>query len=366
MKFFSLPSDFDKNSIDMYVELNNKTDGPYKNVYISETYGQLTSGYIHMSGRASDTLPLIEIKDLERYVDYSNKKDIKFNYTLNASCMGNYEFTDRGLNEIKLLLRDLENIGVSNLTLTTPSMIEIVKHFSPSMKIKVSAICQVDSVKKLMHYMDVGVDRVVVEPSIIREFDLLRDMIKCSDDNLEVIINDKCMRDCPYKIFHYNQTGHDNNLYAESYYFMNCGVHKSSDFQRYLNSNWIRPEDLYMYEDLGIKYYKVEGREFILNGNILKLLKCYIEGNFEGNLLDLLHIFAPYDIKYQPYIDNKSLDGYVKAFYDNEIKCKQICKSCKHCDTFIEKSFSFPEGLEEKSKEFYLKRNIFLNKIEKE
>lgn len=365
MIFFSLPADFDKNSIDMYVELNNKDEGPYKNVTISETYGQLTDGYIHMSGRASDTLPFLKMKDLEKYVDYSNKKNIKFNYTLNAACMGNYEFTDKGLSEIKVLLKDLENIGVSNLTLTMPSIIEVVKHFSPNMKIKVSAICQVDSVKKMMHYINLGVERIVVEPSIIREFDLLRDMIKSSDEKLEIIINDKCMRDCPYKIFHYNQTGHDNNPYAESYYFMNCGVHKSSDFQRYLNSNWIRPEDMYMYEDLGIKYYKVEGREFILKGNLLDFLKSYIERNFEGNLLDLLHIFAPYDTEHQPYIDNKSLDGYVKAFYSNEVRCKQLCESCKYCESFMRKSFRFPMGLEEESKEFYLKKNLFLSKIKK-
>ena len=359
MKIFSVPADFSEKAIDVYNELNQK----YTEAYVGETYGQITKDYMHMSGRAVDSLPQIGIRELERYVNYSLRKGIKFNYTLNAACFGNYEFTDGGVGEIKSLLKDLDSIGVTNLTLATPSIIEMVRDFAPNMEIKVSAICQVDSVMKMKHYIDLGVERFVVEPSITKEFDILRNMVQHSDGKMEIIINDKCMKNCPYKIFHYNQTAHDNNERAESYYFMNCGMRKSRNLQWYLNLNWIRPEDIHLYENMGIQYYKIEGREFILKGDIIRLLNAYIEEKFEGNLIDLLHIFAPYDTEHQPYIDNKALDGYVDAFYHNKITCNQLCEQCGYCKRFMQKSYTMPESLGKEAYEFYLGKNQFIQRL---
>lgn len=178
--------------------------------------------------------------------------------------------------------------------------------------------------------------------------------------------NDKCMKNCPYKIFHYNQTAHDNNERAESYYFMNCGMRKSQNLQWYLNLNWIRPEDIHLYEGMGIQYFKIEGREFILRGNIMRLLNAYIEENFQGNLIDLLHIFAPYDTEHQPYIDNKALDGYIDAFYYNKIKCNQLCEECGYCRHFMEKSYTMSEDLGKEAFEFYLGKNQFIQRLQSE
>lgn len=362
MKIFSVPADFSEETIDAYYELNQK----YPDAYVGETYGQVTKDYMHMSGRAMGSLPQVGIRELEKYVNYSLRKGIKFNYTLNPACFGNYEFTDEGILEIKTLLKNLNNIGVNNVTLATPSIIEMVRCFAPNMDIKVSAICQIDSVMKMKHYIDLGVERFVVEPSVTKEFDVLKNMAQNCDGKMEIIINDKCMKNCPYKTFHYNQTAHDNNERAESYYFMNCGIRKSRNLQWYMNLNWIRPEDLHLYENMGIKYFKVEGREFILKGDIVRLLNAYIEECFDGNLIDLLHIFAPYDTEHQPYIDNKALNGYVDAFYNNKIKCDQLCERCGYCESYMKKSYTMQDSLGKEASSFYYGKNKFLQKLETE
>lgn len=362
MKVFSMPADFKEETINEYEELNHMNE----NMVIRETYGQVTEGYLHMSGRAKDTIFQIGMKDLEKYVEFSKKRGMEFNYTLNAACFGNYEFSDKGIREIKELLHDLQTIGVNHLTLTTPSVMELVKDLAPDMKIKASAICEINSVKKMNHYKDIGVERFVVEPDLTRNFAVLKNMVKLGKDMLEIIINDKCLRDCPYKIFHYNQTAHDNDKRAESYYFMNCGVEKSSNPQNYLNLNWIRPEDLHLYETMGIRYFKVEGREFMEKGNIIKFLKAYIDESFDGNLLDLLHIFSPYDTAHQPYIDNKSLDGYVEGFYDNNVLCDQICDTCGYCKKFMDRSFTMPVGMVPEAVAFYRSKNKFIERLSSE
>lgn len=362
MKIFSVPADFQKESLQVYDEMNKK----YEGAIIKETYGQLTEASIHMSGRAMDIIPNVSMKELENYVDYSLKRNIDFNYTLNAACLGNYEFTNDGIKEIKELLKYLTNIGVKNLTLTTPAIIELIKHLAPDMNIKVSAICQIDSVEKMKHYLQLGIERFVLEPSIIKNFPVLKNMTKLGSDKMEIILNDKCMRNCPFRIFHYNQTAHDNSKEGESYYFMNCGVEKSRDLLRYLNLNWVRPEDLYLYQRMGIQYLKIEGREFVRQGNIKKLLEAYIDESFEGNLLDLLHVFAPYDTSHQPYIDNKNLNGYVEGFYKMKVVCNQMCDECGYCRKYMEKSFLMPKEMSSKAISYYKSKNLFLKKLESE
>lgn len=204
MKIFSIPADFEQKSIDEYVQINEQE----KDVIIKETYGQLTEDYMHNSGRATGIIPKVNMKDLEKYVDFSLNNGIIFNYTINAACFANFEFTDKGIQEIKKLIKDLKNIGVNNLTVTTPGLMQLIKCIAPEMKIKASAICQIDSIEKMKHYLQIGVDRFVVEPSIIRNFTILKNMADIASDKMEIIINDKCMRDCPYRIFHYNQTAH--------------------------------------------------------------------------------------------------------------------------------------------------------------
>lgn len=362
MKIFSVPADFEIKSIEKYTQINERNRG----AIINETYGQLTEGYIHNSGRATGIIPAVNMRDLEKYVDFSLKKGIIFNYTINAACFGNLEFSDTGIKQIKELLTDLKNIGVENLTLTTPGIIELVKCIAPEMKIKASAICQINSVEKLKHYLRLGIDRFVVEPSIIRDFTILRNMAKIASDKMEIIINDKCMRDCPYRIFHYNQTAHDNNENAESYYFMSCGVEKSQNILKYLNLNWIRPEDLCLYQNIGIKYLKVEGREFIKTGNVERLLESYINESFDGNLLDLLHVFAPYDFIHQPYIDNKKLEGYVKGFYNEDVVCQQVCKQCGYCESYARKAFKMSKDMPLEASEYYRTNNRYLNRLKSE
>ena len=242
MKVFNVPADFKHETIDRYRELNEQEKG----IVVNETYGQLTNGYLINSGRIKTLLPEIDIKKLEKYVDYSLKNGIKFNYTLNPACLGNAEFTREGIKELMHLLKDLNSIGIKDLTITLPAIIQFVQMSDLEFDLKVSAINHVDSITKLDFYKKMGVKRVVIEPDLYRNFRTLRDMVQYFGDGVEIIVNDLCYKNCPYKIFHYNHEAHGNNpeRYVNNYYFMRCGIQKSGDFSNYLKLNWIRPEDI--------------------------------------------------------------------------------------------------------------------------
>ena len=53
MKYYSLPADFKKETIDGYAKLNNN----YSGAKVQETYGNITLDNVYVSGRSADVLP---------------------------------------------------------------------------------------------------------------------------------------------------------------------------------------------------------------------------------------------------------------------------------------------------------------------
>ena len=79
MKYYSLPSDFKKETIDEYAKLNNQ----YMDSKVIETYGSITVGFLFGSGRLVRQMPKMDIHDLSQYIAYSQQKNIDFNYSRN-------------------------------------------------------------------------------------------------------------------------------------------------------------------------------------------------------------------------------------------------------------------------------------------
>ncbi len=123
MRNFSVPADFKRATIDGYRELNQRFD----NAKVAETYGQATVGGVFGSGRGWPSLPVIDLRGLEAYVDYSAAAGLGFSYTLNASCLGNSEFTEAGMRRINRFLRRLWNMGIASVTVTLPQLVPLVR-----------------------------------------------------------------------------------------------------------------------------------------------------------------------------------------------------------------------------------------------
>lgn len=354
MKLFSIPADFKQETIDGLYQLNSS----YTDSKVIETYGQLTDGMILNSGRIIDALPKVNLNMLERYVKHSKQRGIEFNYTLNPACMGNFEFSTEGVVEINLLLQQLYNIGIRLLTVTTPSLIELIKASGFKFEIKASAICEITSPSKSLFYKNIGVNRVVVDPDITRDFEKLENICKTFGTGVEIIINNVCMKNCAYKMFHYNHEAHCTNnnplQLVKDYYFNRCSMQKAGEFKNAIKLNWIRPEDLKHYYNIGISHFKIQGRQNVVQGNILATLQHYFDESFDGNLFDLITIFAPYNA-YQPRIDNAKLDGFIDAFLNNPSFCRDMCSSCGYCEKFAYKAMNIESvtELNKKAIEFY-------------
>lgn len=366
MNYFSIPADFKKETIDEYSRLNKK----YQNGKVIETYGSITIGNSMESGRAINHLPKIDLLDLKEYIEYSKRVGIEYNYTINAPHLGNKEFTEKGIKEIKSFLGGLYEAGVRSLTIALPSLVELIKLSGFDFKIKSSTLCQITNANKALAYKRMGVDRIVVDESINRDFKNLKRISEVFGDKVEVIINPICHKNCIYRMFHYNQVGGDSVGYANdvsvNFYEHKCVLQRYENISELLKLTWIRPEDLKYYRSVGVNYFKLQGRHtFDRGGDPIRTVEAYFKEDFDGNIMDLLSMFTSLN-SFNVVLDNKKMDGFIEPFYKNEDFCKNDCSVCTYCSDFTKKCIDLEESNKviALAKEFYNSYDQFKNKLQ--
>lgn len=343
-----MPSDFKFDTIDSYVSLNEE----FLNSKLVETYGQITTGKIISSGRFSNSIPPVSLNALKDYIEYSKKNGIGFSYIFNASCMGNYEFTRAGIKNIKDFVRELKSIGVDTFTVSSPALIEIILEVDQSTNVIASTICEINSVSKALFYKKLGVKRIVVDTDVNRNFKLLGNITSAFGEGVEVIVNNVCMKNCAYKMFHYNHDSHGSGPDASldiSYYSSRCAMQKLASPENILKLNWIRPEDIKHYNAMNITHYKIQGRPNVLTGKPVRALRSYFNEYFDGNLCELLVLFSP--TIFSSSIDNKCLEGFLNPFVSNSDFCSDFCDGCGYCSTYASKSMDF-EKVQKSNQDF--------------
>lgn len=354
IKYFNVPADFKNDTIDQYAKMNEQ----FTDSQVIETYGQVTIDNCIGSGRAYDLLPRIDMDRLKAYIAYSKERGIGFNYTLNTTCMGNMEFTKEGIDRIVHFLDELYNIGVRSLTVTLPPLMEIIRQHEYDFEIKSSTVCQVVNANKAMSYKKLGVDKIVIDESINRDFEALKNIRNAFGDKVEIITNVICHKNCIYEMFHHNQTSHDSGVYTEepstTYYSHRCIMKRCESPVNILKMAFIRPEDLVYYTDIGIHYFKLQGRQAAMDGDMVRGVEHYMKGDFDGNLMELLDMFSPTN-SFHIYVDNKKLDGFIKPFVNKHGFCKNDCTTCKYCENFAKEHLEYDRI----DKVFHLAENFY-------
>lgn len=350
--YFSIPCDFNIDTLEKIHDLNKG----HRKCSVIETYGQITVGELISSGRMTPLLPRVSFESLIEYVKYCEKYNINFNYTLNSSCLGNMEFSQEGVQKIMNFVLSLYDIGVTTFTVALPSIIEIINSLNIDIEIKASAICEINSPDKAIFFRNMGVKRIVVDPDITRKFNVLQNIYNAVDSQVEIIINNVCVKNCAYKMFHYNHEAHcnDDTQTIKNFFFHRCAMQKAFSPRNIIKLNFIRPEDLHYYYESGIKHFKIQGRHITDNDKLIRTIKYYFDEKYDGDLMELITIFTPYNA-FQPQVDNKKLEGFVDKIYKNHSFCRDNCDKCGYCMEYAKKSMDIKrvEELNRKSLEFY-------------
>lgn len=343
MKYFHMPADFKRETIDAYGRLNEA----YKHAAVQTTYGNVTVHNVFGSGRNVDKLPKADLDDLKEYVRYSQDKDIDFAYTLNPSFLQNREFTKEGLADIRAFLDELHEAGVRDLIIAMPSLMEIARESGHEFRIKASAICTIDTPNKARRFKKMGVDGMVADEGLNRDFRSLKAVREAFGPSMQVIVNSICIQDCQFRPFHYNQISGDSmdtpNPVSCAYYPVRCALRMYNDLANYFRTTWIRPEDLKHYTAIGITHFKLQGRQSVAKGDPVRAVECYMQERYDGDLKELLFLFGPSEA-FQLAVDNRTLDDFLKPFVEDPEFCRRDCATCSYCEQWAQRCFGNEEA----------------------
>lgn len=340
---------------------------------VAEVYGKLAADFVG-GGKQSLQLPSPSKKRVAEHVKEIHKAGLKFNYLLNATCIDNRELTISGSRRISRLLGWVEEINADIVTVSLPYLLKVIKKYHPRLKVCVSDLAGVNSVERAKYWEELGADKInVLNTDANRDFPFLRGFKKNISCELQLIANVNCLHHCPYYIFHGalashgSQSSHPLKGFVIDFYRMDCRCRQLADPAQIIRSQWIRPEDVHYYEEMGVDYLKIIDRG--MNTHWLSVIvSAYTRRRYDGNLMDLfpspakkinfgkrnlwhkfrfffrpglVNVFAllrQKELLQQPeiYVDNRQLDNFLPFFLEHD--CRAVsCSKCGYCDGVAKK-----------------------------
>ena len=278
---------------------------------VYEVYGKVTADKAG-GGRPSFYLPKVNRKKVEGFVQKAHARGIEFNYLLNAMCMGGRELTRQGQRDIREILDWATEAKVDSITVGQLLMLQLIKKSYPHFKVRISAHRFVDSPRKARFWEDHGADCIVLnETAFHRELKVLRTIRESVSCDLSLIVNNSCRTDCAIAATHACSLNHasasgDKDRVPLDHHMLFCLDYRLREPVNYVRANWIRPEDLHIYEEMGYQNFKIVERN-TPTSVLLRRVKAYADRRYDGNLFDLV---LPFQYPESAYTDQASRDAY--------------------------------------------------------
>jgi collagenase-like PrtC family protease len=329
-------------------------------------------------GRMSLFIPQIGSKEASHFIAAARTKGFGFNYLMNATCFDNTEFTKGGYQKIVEHLEWITSTGADMITVALPFLLQMAKKQCPSLKVCVSSFARIQNVHMARFWEELGADKIILPEIIARDFQTLQLIREAVDCELELIANHSCLFYCPFDLHHRNmvshgsQHGHPCGGFAPDYCKLACQKMKLLRPEELIKSRWIRPEDVGVYEDVGINCLKLVER-FRGTESLIRILDAYERRTYRGNLAELLTLpqegvymspnldiidrpdlidtekmDAVMAVLREPFpgklsIDNAKLNGFLDHFKKTD--CHRIdCDQCGYCRRVASQAVSIDEG----------------------
>ncbi len=361
---------------------------------VDEIYGKLSTDVIG-GGRPSFLIPSISRKRFARHVALIHKEGIAYNYLLNAACGDNLGLTRKGQKQIRSLIDWISSLGIRRVTVASAFLLRLIKENYPELSVRISVFAGVDHVRTAKMWEEMGADCITLDSILVnREFASLKSIRKGVKTDLQLLVNNSCLASCALSPEHMNllahssQKGHHTKGFAPDYCFLYCSRMRIEEPVNYIRADWIRPEDIGLYEKIGYESFKITERSAPTHVMALRV-KAYAQRKYEGNLLDLTqpysypksgngegaprpsllrqiitfakpwkvnparllpfarlasvqHMISPREGAPPVYIDNEKLNGFLSRF--ESLGCKEVdCDDCRYCHDWADKTVTIDE-----------------------
>lgn len=256
---------------------------------------------------------------LGEQVEYAHSKGISFEVALNADCGLRNKSDKKWWYNIKENIKDLGDLGVDSITASHPFIMELVKS-DTEMKLHISAICEIMTVRSALYYEKLGGDIITTSVNLnvdIQELERIKKAL--TKAKLRIITNEFCLGDCPWRRSHHDHYAFSDNDFD---YHIICKKLILNEPWLLLTNNTIRPEDIRYYKEIADDF-KLVRRMGATVEDLLIAVKAYSEERFDGNYISLIDTKLPSIF----YIPNKELGGLIQKKW----KCSKICEDCNYC-----------------------------------
>lgn len=324
----AIPCHWNKQVLNKIIKQNSRA----KSVEIIEIYGTLARGPIG-HGRAPSLVPQVSRVCAINLRKHIKSCGIKFVYLLNAPIT--FKENKKNRKYLDWIINDLK---ADALMITSHALMNFVRKKYPFVPIYISTIAGVLNAKQLEKFKDINPVRVTVHHDVNRNFKDLEGILKKAKDlaiDIEVMATESCLRRCPNRKAHYKHLVEGT---SDEPFHMTCNRKKLMYPREFLRANIIRPEDMALYEKMGINIFKITGRSKPAHW-LPEVTNAYLKRKYTGNLIRLLGIDPSLKAEEWIYLNNKALDGFLKSFpktgkeKDEKIYCdKWILKLYKKGD----------------------------------
>jgi len=323
---------------------------------VESLYGKLAYDIVG-GGRSGLILPKISMEKLKEHIGLVHKNGTKFNYLLNAACLGNREFVRKTHYKIVKFIERVRNIGVDAVTVSNEFLLELIKKQFPELTVSASIFCNIDSLQKIKYFEDMGADALALCDNFARDFEQLEKAVKIAKSQLVLIANNICLFDCPYLFTsHANLPAHSSQQSDQSrgfyidFFALRCYLERTKNPTKLITSRWIRPEDVGEYERIGNGklILKLADRARTTKW-LTRTVRAYSQRKYEGNLLDILNCFSTKDRDTFGYVDAGPMLRPWKADLSRLVKyAEALWTFSAHIDNERLSELDFLEGFKDK------------------
>lgn len=256
---------------------------------------------------------------------------------LNATCEGEQGLQEKFFSKIISYIQRLRVLGLQSVVVTNPVYVSEIKKRLKGITIESSVNCYVKNAEHALYLKNLGVDILTIDRDINRNMPLIKEIKHKTGLKIKMLLNEGCLRNCPFRQAHYNYLAHRNR---NSTFALLSGMSNDKfsekifvqDPRRIFSTSFIAPWALKYYVNL-VDYFKLSTRQSTTS-TIRLCLKAYIDQRFTGNLVSLLDsaCIRPY----YEYIDSRALER--SGFFEKMMKCTAGCDECGYCDGLIQKA----------------------------
>lgn len=333
---FSVPLLYTKNEIDFLAELNNNlSKSKIVTFYdslpdnIDELSGLEQSRGINPSVRTAD--------DFYDAVKYVKSKGFNFVYLLNSTRSMNkkqaeYPKITKNLNNIIERLRDLD---CKSYRVGNTSVIQYLLERYPDVDIRTSTTLGYTSITQYKNLIKTypQISEFCLHYDNNHDFKLLKNLVTSIPNvTKEVIVNELCIKGCPFRNSHYSY------LYSNfinlcdrehhEYFINNCHhIFFENLWETICKSNIIYPWWIKSYEDIGITNFKIAGRGYGQDIDIVKYYANYLKSVESDILMMNMDFFS--------FFQNKSYACLNKNFLP-KIKVRDVIEYLPDVNHFIQ------------------------------